>query len=135
MKMIWNAPCDDILYSKLGKESSIEVKPFVMARIIDVFEFLNRVVKDSDINLTIKINDNLAKWNNNIYEIKNGSVSINNKADDEIECSINVMTQLLMGFVKAEHAYFSGDILCNEENAVKLSEVLDKRHNYINEYF
>ena len=85
------------------------------------------------LDLSIKINDGILSQNNQVFHIKNGSVSISdNKADAAMD--IGTLTQLYMGTVSVSSAYDLGKIEAENINLAQLNRLFSYKISYVNEY-
>ncbi len=162
--VIWKAPSDDKTYAFLSEPRQIAtICPFAMARVVDVAEVLRLLIKfvDSDFRLTVCVKDKLAKWNNGVFEIKNGEISttdinlrdksklcntndwsqgiicdklLGDKPD--ISCDINTFTQLAMGYITVLDAYKIGLVDVKDSSSIDRTNIIFKlENNYINDYY
>jgi len=70
-----------------------------MARIIDVSVLLSYFAqKNPNKSFTINIKDSLLEYNNNIYQIENGNVSISHNETNSFSCTINEVCKLILGY-------------------------------------
>ena len=120
-------------YFGFNNKISVSLKPFMMARIVDVKYVLEKLAKDMILDLSIKINDGILSQNNQVFHIKNGSVAISdNKADAEMD--IGTLTQLYMGTVSVSSAYDLGKIEAENINMAQLNRLFSYKISYVNEY-
>lgn len=124
------------------KTNGVNIKPFMMGRVINLEEFLNNLVTDSsDLDsVYIEVIDHQIKENNNVFEVsvkdkKVKAVKSDKKAD--IHLSINYISQLAFSYVDIKEVLFLSNITKTDENikAINLLNVIfNKKENYINEY-
>ena len=124
------------------KTSEINIKPFMMGRVINLEKFLNTLsIECNDLDsVYIDIIDNQIKENNNVFEIsvkdnKVKAIKSNTKAD--IALSINYISQLAFSYIDIEKVLFLENITKTKENtkAINLLKfIFNKKENYINEY-
>ena len=124
------------------KTSEINIKPFMMGRVINLEKFLNTLsIECNDLDsVYIDIIDNQIKENNNVFEIsvkdnKVKAIKSNKKAD--ISLSINYISQLAFSYIDIEKVLFLENITKTKENTKAinlLKSIFSKKENYINEY-
>lgn len=124
------------------KTSEINIKPFMMGRVINLEKFLNTLsIECNDLDgVYIGIIDNQIKENNNVFEIrvkdnKVKAIKSNKKAD--IGLSINYISQLAFSYIDIEKVLFLENITKTKENTKAinlLKSIFSKKENYINEY-
>ena len=124
------------------KTSEINIKPFMMGRVINLEKFLNTLsIECNDLDsVYIDIIDNQIKENNNVFEIsikdnKVKAIKSNKKAD--IGLSINYISQLAFSYIDIEKVLFLENITKTKENTKAinlLKSIFSKKENYINEY-
>lgn len=124
------------------KTSEINIKPFMMGRVINLEKFLNTLsIECNDLDgVYIEIIDNQIKENNNVFEIrvkdnKVKAIKSNKKAD--IGLSINYISQLAFSYIDIEKVLFLENITKTKENTKAinlLKSIFSKKENYINEY-
>jgi predicted acetyltransferase len=87
--------------------------------------------------LSIRIRDPLAEWNNKCFSIELDGVSAGAEAcaSATIECDIQSLSQLFIGFLSARELYSIGKIKCNENDLVQLDQCFPKAVTYYNDYF
>lgn len=110
------------------KTLKVSIKPYMMARIINLEEFLINYHVDPEINdsFTIKIQDGFIEQNNKsvLISIKNGQISLLpiDNTDDTPIISIQHLTQILFGYIKPDQimdAEFSDNYLSHLNNLQK----------------
>ncbi|SCJ20731.1 Predicted acetyltransferase involved in intracellular survival and related acetyltransferases [uncultured Clostridium sp.] len=124
------------------KTSEINIKPFMMGRVINLEKFLNTLsIECNDLDgVYIEIIDNQIKENNNVFEIsvkdnKVKAIKSNKKAD--IALSINYISQLAFSYIDIEKVLFLENITKTKEKTKAinlLKSIFSKKENYINEY-
>ncbi len=138
-KITWKAPADDLTYAFLNPpKQSVQLEPFVMARVVNVEAVLRLLTKDMNnpINFSIHIEDSFAEWNCGTFYLDNNGIRKCDAEEADIRCSINIFTQLVMGFISPEQAYHLGLIeVKNGEDIFKIKELFKQQNNYINDYY
>lgn len=128
-------------YINLHNEATGDVKPFMMARCIDVRVALAKlnVMQCPECSFTILVGDDFIEENNHLLQItiQDGKLSFESTdLAEDFAMDIGVFTQLYFGVKDVLEFVEQGEILVN--NSLKLaalSRLLPKRKTYINEYF
>lgn len=138
------APINDSIRYVLPnlKDNDINIKPFMMGRIINVEDFLNDIyVEDTELDsVYINVEDNQIKDNNHIFEIKvlnNKIVAKESNKEADITLSINSLSQMAFSYTDINQVLFLENINMTDENSkaiALLSCIFNKKENYINEY-
>lgn len=124
------------------KDNEINIKPFMMGRVINVEEFLNNIyVESTELDgVYIKIEDDRIKENNHVFELKVSNKKIvakkSNKEAD-ISLSINYLSQMAFSYIDINQILFLENINETDENRKVinlLDSIFNKKENYINEY-
>ncbi|MDU1539152.1 MAG: GNAT family N-acetyltransferase [Paeniclostridium sordellii] len=124
------------------KTSEINIKPFMMGRVINLEKFLNTLsIECNDLDgVYIEIIDNQIKENNNVFEIRvkdNEVKAIKSNKKADIGLSINYISQLAFSYIDIEKVLFLENITKTKENTKAinlLKSIFSKKENYINEY-
>lgn len=102
-------------------KTTIELKPYVMARIVYLKNFLEKIYSKSNISFNISIVDSIIKENNNKF---NWSLSpLNSKLietndNEDIVINISILCQWLLGY-------------CNIEQIISLNQIIIKNPNVV----
>lgn len=110
------------------KTLTVSIKPYMMARIINLQRFLSNYHVSKDINdqFSIKVVDQFIEKNDKVWEIEinNGTISINQSSKDSYDCVISIqrLTQILFGYRKSSEI-FDWDL---NENAIDHLNKLSK---------
>lgn len=130
---------DDESYNVLENKQAAVIKPFMMARIADVANFLSLLEYKTDISLKIKVNDSLMSNNNNVFNfcVHHGQAQLEVKNGDwDLQIDIGELTALVLGATDSSELRKAGKIIINNEAAFEHWQMLwSKKNNYINEYF
>ena len=130
---------DDKSYNVLENKQAAVIKPFMMARIADVANFLSLLEYKTDISLKIKVNDSLMSNNNNVFNfcVHHGQAQLEVKNGDwDLQIDIGELTALVLGATDSSELRKAGKIIINNEAAFEHWQMLwSKKNNYINEYF
>lgn len=124
------------------KTAETFLKPFMMGRVINMYNCLKKINIDDNIfgNIIISIEDKYIDENTGNYhlEFKNGEYNLEKKEYDstksDIELSINQITQLVFGYKDIDDILDISEIEVNDEKVCILKKIFVKRRNHINEY-
>lgn len=115
------------------KENQISLKPFMMARIINVEELIRRNINLFNKDINVKIVDPFIEQNNHCYKIEEQGVIVNDGPKYDIQLDIKTFTQLVFGYIdEVEVPYIN--LLNNNENGRKLLSLKKSTVNFFNEY-
>ncbi len=138
-KITWKAPADDITYAYLNNpKQSVQLEPFVMARVVDVEAILRLLVKNINSldNFSIHIEDPFADWNCGTFYIDNNDIQKRKNEEADVRFSINIFTQLVMGFILPVQGYQLGLVKVKDDAALqKMEKIFKVQNNYINDYY
>ena len=138
-RITWKAPADDMTFAFLADPSGgVILKPFVMARVIDVMKLLRMLCKDvsKSLELSIDVKDPIADWNNGIFRVYDGEVMSSRDVKADLSCSINTLTQMAMGFISPVQAHQMGLLHAGDVYAVEKAEIVFKvKNNFINDCY
>lgn len=124
------------------KTSKVNLKPFMMGRIVNVLKYLESLYIDSneELEANISVIDDYIEENNKVFNIKlknnHISVDVSNNSYD-LSLNINTLTQLAFSYINIEEALVLNNI---EESSISnntiklLNTIFTKKDNYINEY-
>lgn len=122
-------PSDDRMYlSFCDNRMAVKSCPFVMARITDAKEILKSFAAKAPADLRLQVIDRVIEENNKTFAFTDGDV-ITIDTDANVTTDIGTLTQLVMGYLSVEEAFFM--------NLVKgdmdvLQQIFKKRSTYIN---
>ncbi|MCQ2362223.1 MAG: GNAT family N-acetyltransferase [Acidaminococcaceae bacterium] len=128
-------------YINLHNEATGDVKPFMMARCIDVRVALAKmnVTKCPDCSFIILVGDDFIEENNHLLEVavQDGKLSYaSTDGEEDFAMDIDVFTQLYFGVKDVLDFVEQGEILVkNSLKLAALSRLFPKSKTYINEYF
>ena len=124
------------------KTANVNIKPFMMGRIINVKKYLESLMIKSDLELetNILVIDDYLEENNKVFKVKlknNKLIVIETDENYDIKLNINTLTQLAFSYIDTHEALILNNI--NEKNINKssinlLNTIFNKKDNYINEY-
>lgn len=119
---------------------NINIKPFMMARIINPALFLNNMDIKSKIPLKMKVIDNFLDINNKVFILsENEVIESNDENNIDFMIDIGALTQIALGYTGVENAVFTERIVFLEpekkENIVSaLKDIFPKTKSFINDY-
>ncbi|MDK2822817.1 MAG: hypothetical protein PWQ67_659 [Clostridia bacterium] len=141
-KLEWNAPLDDMSYFFLtDPKQGITLYPFLTARIVDVQQALTQIFYPQEIEgeVILKIEDNLAPWNNQIFRVHVRDQQAEVYPVDQepsIIIGIGAFTQLLFGRLSIHDLLNIKRLTINHPEDVEfLGSLFPVCNNYINEYY
>ncbi|MBY7141812.1 GNAT family N-acetyltransferase [Virgibacillus sp. NKC19-3] len=108
-----------------------KLHPYFMARIVDVQSFLEEYPFQGDSNLIAAVEDDFFPENSGNYQLGKGD----GRDEQVIECSIQVLTGMLLGY-KRPSDYYQIGLLKGEEQAIKQLEMLiPRKQTYLMDFF
>ncbi|MGL5712916.1 MAG: GNAT family N-acetyltransferase [Paraclostridium sp.] len=121
------------------KTNEVNIKPFMMGRIINLENYLKSLDVNSDNSerIVIKVVDNQIQANNGCFEIniKDKKVKVNKvEKEADITLSINYMSQLVFSYLTLDEVLFLKNVKVNSQTYDVLNKIFNKKDNYINEY-
>lgn len=117
-------------------KTTIELKPYVMARIVYLKNFLEKIYSKSNISFNISIVDSIIKENNNKF---NWSLSpLNSKLietndNEDIVINISILCQWLLGYCNIEQIISLNQIIIKNPNVVEDLKSIATYNAFINE--
>ncbi|MFC6176100.1 enhanced intracellular survival protein Eis [Companilactobacillus huachuanensis] len=139
---VYESPDPDVKADLLENPYSaqISVTPYMMARIVDLSDFVKRYPVQTLVmsKVYFKVNDDL-DWNNHTWRlsIENGVVSFE-IADDEtpdMELTIQTLTKAMFGYRSLDSLFEYGYITGDSEKVDQLNEVFVKEKPQLIDYF
>ncbi len=143
-EVIISSPINDKIRLVLEnpKTANINIKPFMMGRIINFKKYLESLTINSNLEAQINISviDDYLEENNKVFKIKleNNKLIVNETYENyDIKLNINTLTQLAFSYIDIQEALILNNI--NEKNINRslidlLNTIFNKKDNYINEY-
>lgn len=139
-KIEMTVPENDLLPLMLHDPTfSQEIEPYFMARIIDVHAFLQMypfINKDKTVKL--EVTDEILPENNGCYVMKTNKTDvtkIQEKTNASISCSVQQLTALLLGFVRAPELWERGFIAGDKTAIHLLDEIIPQKTPYFADFF
>ena len=121
------------------RNNDINIKPFMMGRIINLEGFLSNLdteVVESE-KIILELIDNQIEENNGCFEIyiKDNKVNIEKtNKKPQLTLSINSLSQLAFSYLNLEEVIFINNLEVEDICKDVLNNIFIKRDNYINEY-
>lgn len=116
------------------------IKPYYMARIVDVKEFLKIYPFPSNVpSFHFIVEDNLAKWNEGIFAVTHNSeneiIITDEPLGEAVKLNISTLTTMLMGYKSASYLQKIGKLECSKiaMKILKSNIILEKA--YFSDYF
>ncbi|XUD11663.1 hypothetical protein IGJ55_000819 [Enterococcus sp. AZ170] len=126
----------------------MNITPFMMGRIVDLEGFLGKYpfAKGNEETYILKVEDEYGQWNEGIWELcvtKSGQSSIRKleqipeslREDEMIVSTIQILTQLFMGYRTGSELRFYGKLGGNEDLIQSLDQRLVKGKPILADYF
>ncbi|MFP4698124.1 MAG: enhanced intracellular survival protein Eis [Eubacteriales bacterium] len=113
------------------------IKPYIMARIINVRKILQFIYSKNKCIINIKVNDSIIKHNNGVFKLDlrvNESIVKNTNEDSDIELDIGTLVQLIMGFETVEELIKVNKIIVNNKGIInEFKNIFFIKNIFINE--
>lgn len=140
-KVELTVPENDLLYLFMETPSfKQEIKPYFMARIVDVESFLSSYPFDYSNwkTFSIAVEDRFMKENEGIYRISSEKgVQKMRKEDSEqkISCSIQVLSMVLLGYKRPEELAGLGLLKGDKQAIISLEKAVPIRQTFLPDFF
>ncbi len=122
--IVWNAPADDITYVDMPDSRGLMYKQtYVMGRIVDVKHALTGLEIHKDVDLHLKVLDDVLPWNNGVFCLKNidGRIEVlSSDGQAQAIVPITTLAQLLWGYIEPAQAERLGKLECCHDNAINI---------------
>ncbi len=119
------------------KKINMNIKPFMMGRVINAQMFMNDLNIKESINLKLRVKDEFIDENNKTFLINNENIVkiITSDEKEDVSMDINTFSQLAFSYIDVEDAVFLGNIDVKDTSYIDvLKKIFNKKTNYINEY-
>lgn len=131
---------EPIAFQLEDSEIKETIRPYYMARIIDVEQFLLEYpFEKNDMAFHFRVTDEQAAWNNNVFSVswdENGQIQITNDViGPEIALSINTLSAMLMSYRRPTYFQKIERINVNSKTLALLEEVIPRSQPYFSDYF
>lgn len=113
-------------------ENQIVLKQFMMARVIDAKQFIQKNISLFCENVGIRLIDPVIEDNNKVFVIKDGELIVETNGKYDIELDIKTFTQCVFGYMDMEQLMWKKKMKCEVFKEFMISQT--KRPNYFNEY-
>jgi predicted acetyltransferase len=140
----WIAPPDDntFLMIENPKDSLNKTITGKMLRVVDVERVLELMTFDDHdhVTFTIKVDDPWLSWNNQIFSVSvnkgKAIVRVIDPIKADLECTIQVFSQISMGYISLKEAVELDKILINNNKMIlEIEKLFPRKPTYINEQF
>lgn len=120
------------------------ISPYIMARIVDVRDFLEDYpyqIQPEDFKIHFRVTDNLAHWNNGDFMVSwhNGEATCEQVEDNQsinvVELNINTLTTMLMGYKRPSYLYDHEKIQTEYYMLTWLERLIPVEKPYFSDYF
>ncbi len=120
------------------------ISPYIMARIIDVREFLSEYpfqIQPEDFKLHFRVHDTMMPWNDGDYMVswREGKTVCeqveNNQSINVVELSVNTLTAMLMGYKRPSYLYEHERIRTEYYMLTWLERLIPVEKPYFSDYF
>ncbi len=117
------------------------IAPFIMARIVDVKQFLTQFRFDKipiPQKFSFIVEDDLLEWNNGVFSLYCGpnKVKINHTPlKRQVRLNIQTLTTMLLGYQRPSYLKQIGRIKANQETIEILEDILPEGKVYFSDYF
>lgn len=118
-----------------------EIKPYFMARIVDVAGFLNQYPfqwSKLDGEVMLLIEDSFAPWNSKCYVLKDGIVTVMSETQVEsqaLHLSVQSLTAMLLGYKRPSQLYQLEQIKGNEGQIERLEQLIPMQKPFFYDFF
>lgn len=109
--------------------------PYFMARIVDVKAFLEEYPFLGDSKLTLTVEDDFFPENSGSYRLGCGDGINVAYSDEPIQCSIQVLTGMLLGYKRPSDYYQVGLLKGGEQAIEQLEELIPRKKTYLMDFF
>ena len=120
------------------------ISPYIMARIIDVKDFLTEYpyqIQPEDFKIHFRVIDQMSSWNNGDFMVSwhNGETICEQVEDNQsinvVELSINTLTTMLMGYKRPTYLYDHEKIQTEYYMLTWLERLIPVEKPYFSDYF
>ncbi|WP_421384410.1 GNAT family N-acetyltransferase [Bacillus salacetis] len=118
------SPDDPIVFLLDNPKTATELHPYFMARIVDVKAFLEQFLSSFNEEVSLKISDQYAPWNNKVFTITSDGVVIEqDESPNVLEMEVNALVPLFFGNYSAEKLFEMGLIKGSQESISGLKNI------------
>ena len=117
-----------------------KIEPYFMARIVDVKRFLQEYPFAGDGKIALTIHDDFLPENNGTYQVRTGNtendVSHNNSGNGNgADCSVQILTGMLLGFRRPKDYYGLGLLKGNMSEVELLEQLIPAKQTFFADFF
>lgn len=141
-KVELTVPKNDLLPLMLNDPAFSQIlEPYFMARIVDVKQFLQAYpFKGDNKTIVLEVTDDVLPENDGCYTIKTTNqgatvTKIKQQSGASISCSIQQLTSLLLGFVRAPDVWKQEFIAGDESSVYLLDDMIPQQIPYFADFF
>jgi predicted acetyltransferase len=129
------SPDDPLVFLLDNPKTTIELHPYFMARVVDVQAFLEKFLSSFEEEVSLKINDRYAPWNNKTFTISSDKVLLEKEECERVlEMDVNVLVPLFFGTYSAEQLYEMGVIKGNPDDISALN-IIEMKPGFFIDFF
>lgn len=135
---------ETLAYLLEDSEITETISPYIMARIINVEEFLREypyLIQPEDFKIHFKVHDEMAPWNEGDYMVSwHDGETVCEKVDDNqsinvVELTVNTLTTMLMGYKRPSYLYEHEKIQTEYYMLTWLERMIPAEKPYFSDYF
>ena len=135
---------ETLAYLLEDSEITENISPYIMARIINVEEFLREypyLIQPEDFKIHFKVHDEMAPWNEGDYMVSwHDGETVCEKVDDNqsinvVELTVNTLTTMLMGYKRPSYLYEHEKIQTEYYMLTWLERMIPAEKPYFSDYF
>ena len=132
-------PQDPLFFTLNEPRVKAETKPYFMARIVDVFPFLQQYPfqwgAGAEAEVHLEIHDPFAEWNNMTVSVGKGEIAESDGVREPLKISIQALSALLLGYRTADELADMGAVTGPAEDQEKLKKLLPKQRPFFMDFF
>ncbi|RIW27461.1 hypothetical protein D3H55_22915 [Bacillus salacetis] len=129
------SPDDPLVFLLDNPRVSTELHPYFMARIVDVPAFLTLIQPAFTQEVSFRVTDRYAPWNNGTFTITPEKVSIENEQRAQVvEMDVNALVPLFFGMYSSRELY-EMDVLKGDTESIAALEGLKVNRGFFYDFF
>lgn len=132
---------DPLLFSLQEPNVKAEIAPYFMVRIVDAQKFLKDYeFQWSDTEVVLQISDPYASWNEKLFSLKNGEVTVidtHGRVEESsiLKLDINSLSSILFGYKRPMELYELELLNGRKEDIERLESLLPNRPSFFYDFF
>lgn len=118
-----------------------QIKPYFMARIVDVKAFLEQYMRDvsmDSVSLSIYVEDSFMEDNTGVYVLNKGDITYSqtmDKMEADITCHVQQLASMFLGYQRPQDLYKLEMIEGNARSIEKLEQIIPRKQTYFPDFF